>query len=187
MDMRFQKQLASAALIGILTVPTQAPTAQGVPFSQRGVVRQRVSYTDIEVTYNRPTARGRKLFGSDSAAVVKFGRIWHPGADSASRIRFSRDVMFENRPLRRGEYSLWLLPRADGPWTVILNSAARVFHSPYPGEATDVLRVTVMPQKGTHMDALAYYFPVVARDSTVLRIHWGEVMVPIRIRVSRQP
>jgi hypothetical protein len=184
---RLQQHLATGGYIALLMVATDAAIAQGVPFSQRGIVSQRVSYTDIEVTYNRPTARGRKLFGSDSAAVVKFGRIWHPGADSASRIRFSTDVTFEGKPLRRGEYSFWLLPQAEGPWTVILNSAARVFHSPYPGAVTDVVRVMVMPERGSHMDALVYYFPIVARDSTVLRIHWGEVMIPLRIRVSRQP
>lgn len=168
---------------------THAPNAgaQAVPFSQHGVVTQRVSYTNIEVVYNRPTARGRVLFGSDSPAVVRYGRIWHPGADSATRISFDKDVVFEGKPLRRGEYSIWLIPQASGPWTVILNSASHVIHTPYPGEATDVLRVQVTPEKGTHMDALAYYFPVVARDSTVLRMQWGEVIVPMRIQVSRQP
>lgn len=162
-------------------------SAQGVPFSQHGVVSQRVSHTNIEVTYNRPTARGRVLFGSDSPAVVRFGQRWHPGADSATRISFDKDVVFEGKPLKRGEYSIWLIPEANGPWTLILNSVSRVFHTQYPGETTDAVRVPVTPEKGTHMDALAYYFPVVGRDSTVLRMHWGEVMVPMRIHVSRQP
>lgn len=162
-------------------------SAQGVPFSQHGVVSQRVSHTNIEVTYNRPTARGRVLFGSDSPAVVRFGTRWHPGADSATRISFDKDVVFEGKPLKRGEYSIWMIPEANGPWTLILNSVSRVFHTQYPGEATDAVRVPVTPEKGTHMDALAYYFPVVARDSTVLRMQWGEVIVPMRIHVSRQP
>lgn len=185
--MRLQPQLVSVGMVALFTVATPRASAQQVPFSQRATVTQRVSYTDIEITYSRPTARGRKLFGSDAAAVVKFGRIWHPGADSASRIRFSKNVVVEGRPVRRGEYSLWLMPSANGPWTVILNSVARVLHLPYPGERTEVLRVMVMPERGGHMDALAYYFPVVARDSTVLRVHWGEVIIPVRIRVSRQP
>ena len=179
------RMLASLALL--MTVRIAALCAQNVPFSQHATVTQRVSYTDIEITYNRPQTRGRLLFGSDTAAVVRYGRLWHPGADSASRIRFDKDVIFEGKPLARGEYSIWLMPQAEGPWTVILNSASRVFHTPYPGEATDVLRVPVVPQRGNPMDALAYYFPVVARDSTVLRVHWGEVMIPMHIRVSRQP
>ena len=183
--MRTSLERIAPLIVCTLTIGAPVLTAQGVPFSQHATVTQRVSHTDIDITYNRPTARKRLLFGTDSSAVVHYGRVWHPGADSASRITFHTDVVFEEKPLPRGEYSIWLLPQADGPWTVILNSASRVLHTPYPGEATDVLRVPVIPERGNHMDALAYYFPVVARDSTVLRIHWGDVMIPMRIRVPR--
>lgn len=160
-----------------------AVAAQGVPFSQHGTVSQRVSHTEIVVDYNRPVARGRALFG----ALVKWDTIWHPGADSATRISFDKDVVLEGQPLKKGEYSIWLVPHQSGPWTFILNSEARVFHSPYPGKEHDVLRVEVAPEKGAHMEVLAYYFPIVARDSTVLRMHWGETIVPVRIKVSREP
>lgn len=172
--------------IAVLAAPLAAPlNAQGVPLSQRATVTQRVSYTNFEITYSRPTARGRLLFGGDSTAVVQYGQTWTPGADSATRISFDKDIVVEGRALARGEYSIWLIPQANAPWTVIFNSVSRAIHSPYVGEATDVLRVQVTPERGTHMDALAFYFPVVARDSTVLRVHWGETMVPIRIRVAR--
>ena len=157
--------------------------AQGVPFSQHGFVTQRVSYTNISVDYNRPVARGRTLFG----ALVKWDSVWHPGADSASRISFDKDVVVEGRPIAAGEYSIWLIPRERGDWTFILSSAARVFHQPYPGANSDALRVNVTPERGAHMEVLAYYFPVVARDSTVMRMHWGETIVPVRIKVSRDP
>ena len=157
-------------------------SAQGIPFSQHGTVSQRVGFTDITISYNRPIARGRTLFGD--RAVVRWGRVWHPGADSASTITFSRDVLIEGRPLKAGRYSLWTIPQPES-WTVIFSSAVDVFHTPYPGEAHDVLRVEVKPERGEHMDALAFYFPVVAPDSAVLRLHWGETSVPIRIHVMR--
>jgi hypothetical protein len=121
------------------------------------------------------------LYGD--SGIVKWERIWHPGADSATRIQFSAPVEFEGKPLAAGSYSLWTIPRASGAWTVIVNARADVFHTPYPGEATDVLRVDVTPERGAHMEALAYYFTFVARDSTVLRLHWGETVIPMRIRV----
>jgi hypothetical protein len=158
-------------------------SAQGVPFSQHGTVAQRVSHTNIAIEYNRPVARGRALFG----ALVKWDTLWHPGADSATRISFDKDVVLADKPLAKGEYSLWLIPREAAPWTLILSSASRVFHSPYPGPQHDVLRVDISPERGAHMETLAWYFPVVARDSVVLRMHWGETVLPIRIRVSREP
>ena len=169
----------SIAVSGVV----MAALAQGVPFSQHGTVSQRVSHTNIAIEYNRPVARGRALFG----ALVKWDSIWHPGADSATRINFDKDVTLEGKALARGDYSLWLIPRESRAWTLIFSKASRVFHSPYPGQEHDVLRVDIAPEKGTHMETLAWYFPVVARDSVVLRFHWGETILPIRIRVSRDP
>jgi hypothetical protein len=154
-------------------------SCQGIPWSQHGTVSQRVGYTDIDISYNRPVAHGRTLFGD--GGVVHWDRIWHPGADSATTITFSRDVLIEGRPLKAGSYTLWTIPRPDS-WTMIFSSAVHVFHIPYPGEAKDVLRVEVKPERGEHMEVLAYYFPVVAPDSAVLRLHWGEMVVPVRIR-----
>ena len=171
-----------AALIGLGAASCRA---QGYPASQRGRVDQTVAFTDISVVYGRPVARGRTLFGD--SALVKWNVIWHPGADSATRITFSRDVKLEGRDVKAGEYTVWLIPRASGPWTFILNRAAHVFHIPYPGEGTDALRVDVMPERGTHMETLAFYFPVVLRDDAVMRIHWGETMIPVRIKAPYRP
>jgi len=155
--------------------------AQGIPFSQHGSVSQRVGVTDIAIEYNRPVTRGRTLFGDH--ALVHWNEVWHPGADSATTITFSRDVLIEGQPLAAGSYTLWTVPRPDR-WTVVFSHALHIFHFPYPGEAQDALRVDVTPETGGHMDALAFYFPVVAPDSTVLRLHWGEMVVPIHIRTT---
>ena len=166
-------------LLGISVLGGSAARAQAIPFSQHGTVSQRVGLTDIVIEYNRPTARGRQLF----PGVVSWGRTWNPGADSATRIGFSREVVLEGKPVAAGEYSVWLIPQEHEPWRFILHRSARVFHTPFPGEEGEVLRVPVSPVAGDHMETLAWYFPVVARDSTVLHFHWGRTVVPIRIRV----
>src|SRR6267378_3128808 len=118
-----------AAAICLVPTLTAAPSqAQGYPFSQRGSVTQNVAFTTIAVAYGRPVARGRTLFGQ----LVPWDSVWHPGADSATRITFNHPVTLEGREVRAGEYSLWLIPRASGPWTLILSKAAHTFHKPYP-------------------------------------------------------
>ena len=159
--------------------------AQGYPFSQRARVDQTVAFTDISIVYGRPVARGRTLFGD--SALVKWNAVWHPGADSATRVTFSHDVKLEGHDVKAGEYSLWLIPRASAPWTVILSRAAHVFHLPYPGEASDAYRFDVKPERGAHMETLAFYFPVVLRDEAVMRLHWGEMVVPVRIKAPYRP
>jgi hypothetical protein len=79
------------------------------------------------------------------------------------------------------------LPRERGPWTVIFNRAAHTFHTPYPGAEQDALRFDVTPERGAHMETMAIYFPLVQRDSAVMRIHWGETIVPVRIKAPYKP
>jgi len=157
--------------------------SQGYPFSQRGTVTQNVAFTKISVSYGRPVARGRTLFG----ALVPWDAIWHPGADSATRVKFNHDVLVEGKPLRAGEYSLWLIPRESAPWTVIFSRAAHVFHLPYPGIRSDALRIDVTPEQVSSMESFAIYFSMVLRDEAVMRLHWGTTAVPIRINAPFKP
>jgi hypothetical protein len=167
-----------AFLLAFLGVTGSPARSQGYPFSQRGTVTQMVAYTEISVSYGRPVARGRVLFG----ALVPWDSVWHPGADSATRVRFSHDVVIEGKPLNAGEYSLWLIPREHAPWTVIFSRAAHVFHKPYPGSRFDVLRFDVTPEEVSDIESFAIYFPKVLRDEAVMRLHWGTTAVPIRIK-----
>ena len=179
---RLSRQATRLVALALLAPPAFA-AAQGIPFSQRAAVMQRVGYTDITIEYSRPVARGRTLFGR--SGVVRPGRIWTPGADSATLLTVSRDVTVEGHPLAAGSYTLWLMVADSGqPWTLIVSRAAHVFHVPYPGSALDVLRAPVVPVEGDPMDALAWYFPVVAPDSAVLRMQWGTTTIPIRIRTK---
>lgn len=180
----FAPPLIIALLIGFLACSTTG-AAQGFPFSQHGSVGQTVAFTDIVVEYGRPVGRGRRLFGD--SGVVKWDRVWHPGADSATRITFSHDVLLEGKPVSAGTYSLWLVPREREPWTFVLSRASHVFHSPYPGESHDAFRVNVAAERGAHMETLAIYFPLVLRDEAILRVHWGETVLPVRIKAPYRP
>ena len=175
------RALLSSATLGVLLAgPARA---QGYPFSQRGSVTQMVAFTEISVAYGRPVARGRALFG----ALVPWDSVWHPGADSATRITFTHDVVLEGKPLRAGEYSLWLIPRATRPWTLIVSRAAHVFHKPYPGERFDVLRLDVTPEQVSPVESFAIYFPEVLRDEAVMRLHWGTTALALHIKAPFKP
>lgn len=170
--------------VALLVAAHAAPlAAQGYPFSQRGTVSQNVALTAIDIEYGRPTARGRALFG----ALVPWDSIWHPGADSATRIAINHDIVLEGHAVKAGEYTLWLIPRAHAPWTVILNRTAHTFHKPYPGSATDVLRFDVAPKSASHVETLAIYFPMVLKDEATLRIHWGETALDLSIKAPFKP
>jgi DUF2911 family protein len=171
--------ILSSAALGV-AIPGSRADSQGYPPSQRGSVTQMVAFTEISVVYGRPVARGRALFG----ALVPWDTIWHPGADSATRITLSHDVLLEGKPLKAGEYTLWLIPRESTPWTLIVSRAAHVFHKPYPGQQFEVMRVDVTPEQVSPVESLTIYFPKVLRDEAVMRVHWGTTAVPIHIKAA---
>lgn len=146
--------------------------------SQEAMVMQRVANTDITITYSRPVARGRELFG----ALVPWGRVWHPGADQATAIAITRDITIAGQPLAAGKYSVWTIPAA-ATWTIIFSSAADVFHTPYPGQASDVLRLTVAPDTVPHTEVLTWDFPLVEGKDTTLRLRWGTVGLSMPVTV----
>ena len=146
--------------------------------SQRGSTSQQVGSVWIAIDYSRPVARGRALFGS----LVPYDQPWNPGANRATRIQVTGDVEVDGKRLAGNNYSIWMIPRTD-EWTVIFSTVANSDHQPYPGPATDALRVNVTPQRGAHLETLTFYFPVVDGNRAELRMHWGEIFVPIRIEV----
>jgi hypothetical protein len=178
------RRRAARSLVVTLIVSAAPLSAQGYPPSQRGSVRQSVALTNVAIVYGRPVARGRTLFG----ALVPWDSVWHPGADSATRISFDHDVLVEGKPVKAGEYSLWLIPREKSAWTLIFSRAAHTFHKPYPGADKDYLRLDVAPELGlSHMESLAYYFPTVVRDEAILRMQWGSTAVPMHITAPYKP
>ncbi|MEO8089922.1 MAG: DUF2911 domain-containing protein [Gemmatimonadales bacterium] len=180
MSARSRNRLWLTAAIGVAAfAPGLGCSPDGaIPKSQHARLEQRVGSVLVTVEYNRPVARGRRLFGG----IVPYGKAWNPGADAASTITFSGDVKLEDRPVPKGTYSIWAIPGLD-EWTLILSRAAKVFHEPYP-VGKDALRLSLRPETEPHMETLGFYFPMVDADSALLYLHWGETVVPIRMRVS---
>jgi len=174
------KSMANPLAGGAATAPapTEIIPLDKVSKSQAAAVSQRIANTELTITYSRPVARGRELFGT----LVPYDEVWNPGADQATAITVTRDIEVNDHALPAGKYSIWVIPRAEA-WTMIFSTAADVYHTPYPGEARDALRFDVRPEPGPHMEVLAFYFPLVEGKEAVLRLHWGTVMVPLSIRV----
>src|SRR5687767_1010014 len=168
--------LSFLVLIGLAAV-SGAQEKPKIKPRQHGTVSQHINDTVITVDYNRPVARGRELFGK----LVPYGHIWCPCADDATTVEVSTAVTVEGKTLAAGKYSLWTEPGAER-WTVIFNKNASVWHTRYP-DGQDALRVQVTPGTGSHMETLAFYFPAVDGRKAELALHWGTVVVPLKIEV----
>ena len=180
--LRLASRAATAAALSLLSLApalacAQRPEgAQGNTRSQLGTVTQLVAGTRVEIVYRRPVARGRALFG----ALVPWGRVWTPSADSAARLTVSAPVEVNGAPLAAGTYGVWAIPDSAA-WTVIFSGVADAFHLRYP-EGRDALRVRAVPTRGEHVETLSFVLPVVDADSAVLQLRWGTTVVPLTLR-----
>jgi hypothetical protein len=160
----------------VLTLGAAALSAQVIRPSQAAAVTQWVGAAKIDISYHRPVARGRELFG----ALVPYGKVWSPSADSAAVFKTSRPLSVNGSALAAGSYSIWTIPGAT-EWTIIFSSVDVVHHMFYP-EGKDAIRVRAVPRSGDHLETLGIYFPMVNADSAEMVIHWGKTIVPFKIR-----
>ncbi len=138
-----------------------------------------VGQTEISITYYRPVARGRDLFGD----LVDFNEVWQPGANNATVFEIDKDIKVEGETLEAGKYSLWSIP-GESEWTFIFSNEHDAWHTEYP-KGEDELRVKVKSIQGMHMETLAYYFPMVEGKEATLHFHWGETIVPLKLEQAK--
>jgi len=169
---------APVLLVAALGLMPDRAHSQAIKFSQSGSITQMLGNTEIEIRYSRPVARGRELFGK----LVPWGKVWAPGADSATTIAFSDEVLVGSERLPAGKYSIWMIPDPES-WTVIFSKAPDVFHTRY-AEGQDALRLQVEPEKGMHMETLTFHFPVVDGPKAVLAFQWGETIVRVPVEIE---
>lgn len=174
--MSFRPSLGVLTLVVVACGSSRPSGAQNIPRSQPATVSQQLAGTRIEIAYHRPVARGRALFG----ALVPWGRIWTPSADSAARLTLSGPVELNGTRVPAGRYALWMIPDSTA-WTVIVSAQADAFHLRYP-QGQDVVRVTATPERGEHVETLLFAFPMADADSATLQMRWGTTVVPLRVK-----
>jgi hypothetical protein len=103
--------IALAIILAPFATEAQIKTPQASP---KGYIKQTVGLTDVEVTYSRPGARGRAVFGN----LVPFGKLWRTGANENTIINFGDDVVIDGKTLKKGKYAIYTIPKIES-WEVI--------------------------------------------------------------------
>ncbi|MFT6849970.1 MAG: hypothetical protein ACJATA_000776 [Sphingobacteriales bacterium] len=143
------------------------------------------SYSDstlsIKVDYCQPFKKGRLIFGTEeNEALQPYGSYWRIGANEATQITFSSDIIFCGEPLEAGAYWLYAFPGEEF-WEIGLNSELGKWGAFPPEPENDVLRVKV---KSEQLTPISEQLTIDFRNKgkmIYLQIKWDNVMVPIPI------
>ncbi|AXT20511.1 DUF2911 domain-containing protein [Flavobacteriaceae bacterium AU392] len=190
----FTNKAILTVAVGVALLFTEQTTAQiTVPAtSQEAEVTQRVGITDITIHYNRPTKRGRAIWGglvqygfNDLGFGTSKSAPWRAGADYNTTIEFTHDVKLEGKDVKAGKYALFMAPKEDGSVTIVLSSNTTSWGSFYYDEAEDVLRVEVQSKDVEQSrELLTYEFNTVTPTSATATLHWDKKEIPFKIDVA---
>lgn len=152
-------------------LPPAIPTARIV---------QQVGLTEIELDYDRPAVKNRKIWGS----TIAYGDVWTIASNPAARLRFGKDVTIGDKVVPAGSYWLLALP-AKTTWTWVLNKSPDPIASArdYRPEL-DVLRVKAAPKSSPHRERLTFTFAELTDDRTSLELQWDSLAVALPIQVN---
>jgi len=99
----------------------------------------------VKIIYSQPHKKGREVFGK----LVPYGEVWRTGANEATEITFTKDILVNNTTVKAGTYSLFTIPDKN-TWTIILNSELGLWGAYNYNSKLDVLRFQVpMQSSGT--------------------------------------
>ncbi len=115
--------------IGLVAGWRIAAGAQAQRASPHESVSNTVDGADLTIVYGRPHTRGRTIFG----ALVPYGRVWCPGADEATTLESTKELMIGSLRIPIGPHTIWMLPTAER-WTLVVGKDPSGFHTFYDPE-----------------------------------------------------
>ena len=98
-------------------MPMTPPPAGAAPLSPAATAKVTVADGTIDIHYNSPRMRGRKIMGD----LVPYGKVWRTGANPATTIITSVPLKFGSLLVPAGTHTLYSLPSAT-EWLLIVNN-----------------------------------------------------------------
>lgn len=156
---------------------------QSKQYSPEAKARYEKEDLRITVFYNRPYKKGREIFGK----LVPYGKMWRTGANEATVVANTKDILIDGKVLKSGRHHLITIPYADH-WTIILNAdvpgwginqeTGKVYHNAKEDEL--VFDLPVIKQSSV-TEQFTIAFDQKQNDLLGLSLAWDSVLVNIPV------
>ena len=135
------KGMTSLVLLSVVSASAPCGLTAQIRASERSRLSQTIDGTVIGLDYARPRLKGRApIFGG----VVKWDEVWTPGANWATTLETSKPIALDGVAVPKGKYSVWLVVRQAGPWTLVLDPDHHRFHMEPPDSNLTQIRIPVV-------------------------------------------
>jgi hypothetical protein len=178
-----QKIILPALAFLCFAISSAAQVRMPAP-SPTQTIKQDFGLGTIELTYSRPAAKGRKIFGD----LVPYDKLWRTGANAATRISFTDNVEIGGKRLDTGTYVIYTIPGTEY-WEVIINKGTRNWGIENYKESEDVCRFKVNPIKtDMKLESFTMLFAEVKPESCELQLMWAKtaIVIPITTNIKEK-
>ena len=153
------------------------------PPSPPQTIKQTFGLSTIELSYSRPSVKGRKIFGE----LVPFGKVWRTGANNATTIRFGDEVTIGGKKIPPGQYGLLTIP-GESAWTFIISHQVDVTNPSTYKEDQDIVRVSSKSETlPIAMENFSILFDHISDTTCYLEMVWDHTAVGFPITTDIDP
>lgn len=163
--------------------------------SPKAKLAQTAGLTDITIEYSAPAVKGRTIWGD----LVPYNEVWRAGANKATSVNFSKDVVINSELIVNGEinakdvtvpagtYSLFYIPGKE-VWTIILNKNTELWGSDGYKQEEDVVRTSAKPEAISNRERMTFIVSNFSDESATLEMEWEKVRIslPIKLGTAKQ-
>lgn len=156
-----------------LDMPTLSPYSE---------IKQEIGLTEINLSYARPSAKGRVIFGD----LVPYGETWRTGANASTKLTFTEDVKIDGKHLQAGTYAIYTVPNKK-EWTVIIHKKTdmRSIAGDRVKKENDAFRFKVTPQYNpVHVETFTIQFSDISTNTCNVQLSWENTIVKIPLEVE---
>jgi Protein of unknown function (DUF2911) len=143
-------------------------------------VKQDFGIGNIELSYSRPSIKGRKYFDENSE-LAPLGKVWRTGANSATTLTFSEDVKIGGTDVKAGKYGFLAIP-GKTEFTLIITKQTDVTNPNDYKQENDVVRVNAKTMTSpSSVENFTLEFANITDKTCDLHLKWGTTAVALPI------
>jgi len=146
-------------------------------------VSQHFGLGKIELSYSRPSVKGREIF-KEGSELVPLNNIWRTGANGATTLYFTDEVTINGVNIAPGKYGLLTIPGSD-EWTIIITKDTTVTSPTAYKQANDVVRYSAKVMKlKNKLEMFTIQFANIKAESCELHLMWNKTAVSLPITTN---
>ena len=148
------------------------------PLSPAAKAEGSIAGKNITVAYSAPSRRGREIMGG----LVPYGKVWRTGANAATTLTTTGDLMIGGIHVPAGTYTLFTIP-GEKEWTLIVNKQTGQWGTNYdPAQDLGRAKMTVKALKDP-VETFNIAVKPTGSNSGALTLTWEntEASVPVMV------